>query len=87
MHFNHARLIAAWNAVGDTSDAAVARRLGIDPSTAWRLRKGRSLPNGQTLARIEAAYGLTAAELYGAAQVTPRESPEGAESATADAAQ
>lgn len=64
MQFDHSRLLAAWDAAGDTSDAAVARRLGINPATAWRLRKGISRPGSTTLARIESAYGLTAGELF-----------------------
>lgn len=63
MKYAHARLLAAWEAAGDTSDAKVARRLGINPATAWRLRKGVSRPSSATLARIERAYGLTAADL------------------------
>lgn len=68
MQFDHSRLLAAWAAAGDTTDAAVARRLEISPSTAWRLRKGVCSPGSRTLARIESAYGVTAAELYEVAQ-------------------
>ncbi|MFD8545038.1 helix-turn-helix domain-containing protein [Streptomyces sp. NPDC059649] len=68
MDYAHARLLAAWTAAGDTTDAAVARRLGINPATAWRLRKGVSRPSSATLARIERAYGITAAELLPTAE-------------------
>ncbi|MFE1773728.1 helix-turn-helix domain-containing protein [Streptomyces sp. NPDC059008] len=68
MHFDHARLLAAWKAAGDTTDAAVARRLEINPATAWRLRNGVSRPSSATLARIERAYGITAGELFGGAR-------------------
>ncbi|WP_329148231.1 helix-turn-helix transcriptional regulator [Streptomyces sp. NBC_01456] len=63
MEYAHTRLLAAWEAAGDTTDALVARRLNINPATAWRLRKGISRPGSVTLARIERAYGITAAEL------------------------
>ena len=68
MNYDHDRLIAAWDAAGDTTSADVARRLGVDPATAWRLRRGITRPSSSTLASIERAYGLTAAELFGAAR-------------------
>ncbi|ARF55976.1 helix-turn-helix domain-containing protein [Streptomyces gilvosporeus] len=67
MHFDHARLLAALAAAGDTTDAKIAHRLGVNPSTAWRLRNGVTRPAARTLAAIERAYGVTAAELYGGA--------------------
>ncbi|GAU67658.1 hypothetical protein SSP35_05_02250 [Streptomyces sp. NBRC 110611] len=64
MHYDHARLLAAMNAAGDTDGARAARRLDVHPATAWRLRVGRSQPSTRTLAAIERAYGLTASDLF-----------------------
>lgn len=64
MHIDRARLLAAIAAAGDLTDAAIARRLGVNPSTAWRLRNARTVPATSTLAAIERAYGLTPAQLF-----------------------
>ncbi|MEU1082347.1 helix-turn-helix transcriptional regulator [Streptomyces sp. NPDC005908] len=49
---------------GDTSAAAIARRLGMPYGTVIRWTSGRAAPSGPALAAIERAYGLTPAQLY-----------------------
>ncbi|MEW2573615.1 helix-turn-helix transcriptional regulator [Streptomyces sp. NPDC047070] len=67
MPWSNERVLAAARAAGDTTDKALAARLGVSPVTAWRLRTGKCAPGVRTLAAIERAYGVTAAQVIGAA--------------------
>jgi transcriptional regulator with XRE-family HTH domain len=55
------RAVAAQK--GDVSGADIARRLDVSPVTGWRLLKGVCAPAADVAARIEAAYGLTTADM------------------------
>jgi hypothetical protein len=48
---------------GDTTGADIARRLDVSPVTGWRLLHGKCAPTADVTARIQAAYGLTAADM------------------------
>ncbi|MFD7738394.1 helix-turn-helix transcriptional regulator [Streptomyces sp. MJM8645] len=65
MVYQHEQLVAAAQAAGDHTDSDIADRLKVARVTAWRLRTGKTAPSASTLARIELAYGLTAADLLG----------------------
>ncbi|MFD4659315.1 helix-turn-helix domain-containing protein [Kitasatospora sp. NPDC058444] len=63
MSYRHEQLVAAARAAGDHTDSDIADRLKVARTTAWRLRTGKTTPGASTLAKIEQAYGLTAAAL------------------------
>ncbi|MEU6237440.1 helix-turn-helix transcriptional regulator [Kitasatospora sp. NPDC047058] len=65
MSYRHEQFVAAAIAAGDRNDEDIAERLKVARVTAWRLRTGRTTPGPLTLAKIEQAYGLTAATLLG----------------------
>ena len=64
MHIDRTHLLDVIETAGDLTAEAIARRLGVSPVTAWRLRTGVGLPSARTLAAIERAYGLTPAQLF-----------------------
>ncbi|GGW68241.1 helix-turn-helix domain-containing protein [Streptomyces griseoloalbus] len=49
---------------GDTTAAAISRRIGVPYATVIRWTSGRGVPAGPALAAIERAYGITPARLF-----------------------
>lgn len=61
--YNRTSLHAVAKSLGDHTPTDISRRLKVAPATAWRLWNGRTAPSPQLVARVEAAYGIGAAEL------------------------
>ncbi|MEU2120042.1 hypothetical protein ABZ567_31395 [Streptomyces sp. NPDC016459] len=61
--YDRTQLRSAAARAGDTktngrlSAAAVGRRLGIPPNTAWRLLHGHAAPSAPLIAKVERHYG------------------------------
>ncbi|MEH0555980.1 XRE family transcriptional regulator [Streptomyces sp. B21-101] len=56
-------LLTAARSRGDMRPAHLANRLQVPRNTAWRLWHGRTAPSAALAARVEATYGITAAQL------------------------
>lgn len=41
---------------GSQSQVQIARRLGVDPSTLWRITTGKTTPSNQVIAQIVRAF-------------------------------
>lgn len=54
---------AAATQLGDRTDYAIARRLGLRQSTVSRLMAGRTVPTVTTLVAVRDAYGITLDDL------------------------
>lgn len=50
------RLDQLRDAHGIPTDAEFARRIGVDNSTLWRVRKGESIASNEFLAKLAAAF-------------------------------
>ncbi|MET7760428.1 helix-turn-helix transcriptional regulator [Streptomyces sp. NPDC005389] len=66
--YDRTQLVSAAERKGDTrrgrvSAAAVGRRLGVPPNTAWRLLNGVTAPSGPVVAAVERHYGVKARHL------------------------
>jgi transcriptional regulator with XRE-family HTH domain len=68
--FNSARLLDAANKRGDTTHAAIAKRVGIDQGSVSRYLAGTRQPGIQRAAQIARAYGIDITELYGALRLS-----------------
>lgn len=66
--YDRTQLVTAAERKGDTrrgkvSAAAVGRRLGVPPNTAWRLLNGQGEPKASLVALVERHYGIKARHL------------------------
>ncbi|MFF9262032.1 MULTISPECIES: XRE family transcriptional regulator [Streptomyces] len=61
--YDRTALLDAARTRGDIRPAHIARRLAVPRNTAWRLWHGQGAPSAALAARVEATYGVTAAQL------------------------
>lgn len=53
---NHLRLDSLRKAHGIGSDAELARVIGVDPATLYRVREGKTIPSNEFLAKVATAF-------------------------------
>jgi hypothetical protein len=68
MQYDRTALRAVARGMGDHTPSDISRRLTVAPATAWRLYHGHTAPSTRVAAAVERHYGLTASQLYKAAQ-------------------
>lgn len=56
---NRENLDRLRRAHGIDTDADLARKIGIDPITLWRVTNGKSVPSNQFIARVLTAFPHT----------------------------
>lgn len=61
--YDRTALIEAAKSIGDRNPSDTARRLKVARNTAWRLWKGKTKPDADTLAAVQLHYGLPSALL------------------------
>ncbi|MFB8415409.1 XRE family transcriptional regulator [Streptomyces albidoflavus] len=61
--YDRAALVTAAQLAGDATPAALARRLRIGRTTAWRLWTGQTAPSAHVAAAVERHYGVSARQL------------------------
>ncbi|MFS0695088.1 helix-turn-helix domain-containing protein [Streptomyces nitrosporeus] len=63
MSYDRTQLLAAAHRAGDQHWTDLIPRLGVSRATAYRLWTGRGEPKATTAAAVQAAYGVTPADL------------------------
>ncbi|MFK0296412.1 XRE family transcriptional regulator [Streptomyces sp. NPDC090442] len=72
MMYDRALLQAIAGGLGDQHYLDLAARLRVAPATAWRLWTGKTAPSVRVAAAVEAAYGLSPAQLIKPVAVSER---------------